>query len=201
MSLYRNTRRGFTLIETIVVVAILVLVSGSLLGIIRSFYRSNAYVFEAASSVDSARRGLATALHNVREASYADDGAYPISAAATSSISFYSDVDRDGGVERVRIYAIGDTLYKTIINAAGSPPSYAGQSTSTTTIATYLRNATSTPLFTYYDSDGVQLATTSPDISAIASIRSTIQVDLNPNRAPNVLTLTGSATLRNLRDQ
>jgi hypothetical protein len=168
---------------------------------IRYFYVNNAYVFEATSSVDQARRGLATMLHGVREASYADDGNYPIGAAATSSITFYSDVDSDGGIERVKIWKWGTTLYKVVTNAGGNPPTYVGQTSATSTIALYLRNATSTPYFTYYDSSGVQLATTSPDISQIVSVYAHMEIDLNPNRAPQVFTLTGSATLRNLKEQ
>jgi type II secretory pathway pseudopilin PulG len=192
--------RGFTLVEAIVVVAITAVVGGALLTTIRNFYRGNAYVFEATASVDSARRGLATTLSALRESSYADDGNYPIAAAATSSITFYSDIDSDSGIERVRVYAINGTLYRTIINASGNPPSYTGQATATTTIATYVRNGTSTPIFKYYNSSGVQLSTTSPNISQIASITTTLMVDLNPNRAPNVITMTGAATLRNLRE-
>lgn len=190
-----------TLMEVVVVTAITGIVSGALLYTIRDFYRANAYIFEAATSVDSARRGVATTLHNLREASYADDGNYPIASAATSSIVFYSDVDADGGIERVRIYLSNETLYRTVTNAAGTPPSYAGQAPATTTIATYVRNSSSTPLFRYYDATGTQLATTSPDISEIASVATTLLVDLNPNRAPNVLTFTGTATLRNLKEQ
>lgn len=184
----------------IVVVAITGLMMSSIFSMIVSFYRGNAYVFEATLSVDSARRGLATTLHALREASYADDGNYPIASAATSSIVFYSDVDSDGGIERVRVYLINGTLYRTVINAAGNPPAYTGQPTATSTIATYVRNASTTPMFTYYDSTGVQLSTTSPNISQIASVTTSLLVDINPTRAPNVLTLTGSATLRNLRD-
>ncbi|HRH24374.1 MAG TPA: hypothetical protein PK109_02175 [Candidatus Paceibacterota bacterium] len=193
--------RGISLVETVVVIAITAMVAGSLLSAIRYFYVNNAYVFEAASSVDSARRGIATALSDLREASYADDGAYPLGSVATSSITFYSDVDADGGVERVKIWRVSNTLYKVVTNASGNPPSYTGGGSSTTTIATYLRNATSTPLFAYYDANGTKLSTTSTPIASIATVAMTIQIDLNPNRAPNVFTLTGSATMRNLRDE
>lgn len=188
-----------TLVETMIVVALTAIVSGALLSAIRYFYINNAYIFEAASSVDNARRGLATALADLREASYADDGAYPIASVGTSTITFYSDVDSDGGIERVKIWRVGTTLYKVVTNAGGNPPSYTGQTEATSTIAIYLRNSTSTPLFTYYNSSGVQLSTTSTPISSIATVAATILIDLNPNRAPNVFTLSGSATLRNLR--
>ncbi|HYD93052.1 MAG TPA: type II secretion system protein [Candidatus Paceibacterota bacterium] len=193
--------RGFTMMEMVVVIAILGAVSGTLLFIIRDFYRSNAYVFEATTSVDSAQRGLQTALRDIREASYADDGNYPIATAATSSITLYSDTDKDGGIERIKLWIYNGTFYKVVTNAGGNPPSYSGQTSATTTIATYVRNASTTPLFKYYDGTGTQLATTSPDISEIASVAVTLMVDLNPNRAPNVVTMIGSATLRNLLDQ
>lgn len=193
--------KGMSLVETIVVIAITALVSGALMSAIRYFYVNNAYVFEATNSVDSARRGLGTALADLREASYGDDGTYPISSAATSSITFYSDIDADGGVERVKIWRTGTTLFKVVTNAAGNPPSYTGQTSATSTIATFLRNGTSTPIFTFYDANGTQLATSSTPISSISTVTTTMQIDLNPNRAPQIFTLTGSATLRNLRSQ
>lgn len=194
-------KRGMTLVEALVVVAVTTMVGGTMLMAIRYFYVNNSYVFDAANSVSQARRGLATMLHSVREASYGDDGAYPVGTAATSSVTFYSDVDSDGGVERVKIWRSANTLYRVVTNAGGNPPTYTGQASATSTIATHLRNATSTPLFKYYDSSGVQLSTTSPDISRIAIIRAYIQVDLNPNRAPQIFTLEGGATLRNLKEQ
>jgi flagellar hook assembly protein FlgD len=156
-------------------------------------------VFEAAVSVDSARRGIGTALQNIREASYGDDGSYPISNVATSSVTFYSDVDADGGVERVRIYIDNNVLYRVVTNSGGNPSSYTGQAGATSTIIANVRNGTSTALFTYFDSAGAALPATSTDVSEIRSVAATLMIDLNPQRAPNVLTLTGSATLRNLR--
>lgn len=194
-----HTKRGFTLMETLVVVALTALVGGALLSAIVYIYRNNAYIFEATAAVENARKGLSVTLGDIREAAYADDGNYPLGSVATSSITFYSDIDADGGIERVKIYIVGDTLYKVVTNAAGNPPSYTGQPVATSTIANYIRNGT-TPMFLYFDDTGAQLSTTATDISAVRSVAITILTDLNPARAPNVLTLTGTATLRNLRD-
>lgn len=190
--------RGFTLIEMLVVVALVAMVSVALSVVIVQSYRGNAYVFEAATSVDNARRGLTTSLQNLREATYGEDGAYPMAVAATSTMTFYADVDGDGPVEKVRVYLSNGTLYRGVTNAAGNPPSYSGQSEGVQTVVAYVRNATSSPLFTYYDSDGNQLATPA-DVAQVAFVRMSILVDLNPTRAPNVYNLQGSATLRNLR--
>lgn len=191
--------RAFTLIEVVVVVAILATVGMALSVSIVQSYRGNAYVYEAASSVDSARRGLFTALQNLREATYGQDGSYPVASAATSTVTFYADVDADGPVERVRIYLVNGTLYRGVTNSAGNPPSYVGQTESVQTVVGYVRNGTSTPLFSYYDENGAQLATP-VDVSDVRFVSMDIRTDLNPTRAPNVYQLMGSATLRNLRD-
>ncbi len=190
--------RGFTFTETLVVVAILGMVGAALGNMIVFFYRSNAFLLEATSAVDSANRGLEISYTNTREASYGEDGSYPIAAAGTSTLTFYSDVDKDGPVEKVRLYRVGTTLYRAVTNAAGNPPSYAGQPETTYTISTWVKNATNTPLYRYYDDAGTELTGTI-DISAIRSIRTRLDIDVNPLRAPNVVTFERTATLRNLR--
>lgn len=191
------THRGFTLPEMLVVIAILGMVGAALSGIIVQTYKGNAYVFEAASSVDNARRGLTDSLQDLREATYGEDGAYPVATAATSSIMFYADVDSDNPVERVRVYLSNGTLYRGVTNSAGNPPSYTGQPETVQTVVGYVRNDATTPLFTYYDSTGA-LLTAPVNVSDVAFVTMDIRVDLNPTRAPNVYALTGSATLRNL---
>ena len=189
---------GFSLAETLVVIAILGTVGITLSGMIAYFYRSNTYLLEQTTAVDSANRGLDIAYNSVREASYGEDGSYPVAQAATSSVTFYSDVDKDGPVEKVRLYISGDTLYRGVTNAGGNPPTYTGQTETATTISTSVKNATSTPLFRFYNASGVELTGTI-DIAEVRSVRTRIDVDLNPSRAPNIVTLERTATLRNLR--
>ncbi len=190
-------RGGFTLIETLVVIALTALVVGALSQMIHYFYVNNDYVLQEGGAVQSASQGLSTAVRALREASYGDDGSYPIATAATSSITFYADVYGTGDIEEVQYYLASTTLYEAVIYAAGTPPSYAGQPASTSTIATYVRNATSTPIFQYYDDTGT-LLTQPVNVANIASIMTTLQIDVDPNRSPSVYSLVGSATLRNL---
>jgi len=191
--------KGFTLVEMIVVIAVTGMVGIALNSLIVNFYKSNAYLLQQSSAIDSAHRGLEVSFEDLREASYGDDGSYPIQSAATSSITFFSDVDGDGSVEKIHLYLLGTTFYRGVTDSTSSPPTYTGQPEVTTVIATYVRNSSSTPLFKYYDSSGAQLSTTSPDVSKVASVSTSVMVDLNPSRAPDILTLTGGATLRNLR--
>lgn len=189
--------KGFTLIETMVVIAVVMTAGVALMGSIQYFYRSNAFILEQTAALESARRGHTFSLQNIREASYGDDGSYLITSAATSSITFHSDIDVDGGVERIRFYLQNGTLYRGTTNASGNPASYVGQPEARETIATYVKNATSTPLFTYYNAQGAALSYPI-SLADVVSVGIRLDVDLNPNRAPNVFTISGASTLRNL---
>ncbi len=191
--------KGMTLIEVMTVLAILAVVGVALNSTIVSFYRNNAYLLEETQALNNAHNGLDEMVRAMRQVSYGDDGSYPIANAATSSVTLYSNADGDPGIEKISYFLVGTTLYRTSVNSAGLPPSYAGQPISTTTLSQYVRNASTTPLFTYYDASGNQLSATSTPVGSVASIQIRLLDDLNPLRAPNVFILTETATMRNLR--
>lgn len=194
----RVSIRGFTLAETLVVIAIVSVVGLALSTMIAYFYKSNAFLLEQTAANDSAQRGLTRAFESLREASYGEDGSYPILQVATSSVTFYSDIDTDTPVEKVRLYLSNGSLYRGVTNTAGNPPTYAGQTETISIIATYVKNAPTTPLFRYFDSAGTEL-TGAVNLSDIVAVRTRLEVDLNPARAPNILILEQTATIRNLR--
>jgi hypothetical protein len=136
----------------------------------------------------------------LRQASYGSDGNYPIESVATSSITFYANSDVDSPIERI-IYSLQNgKLYRTVQNPSGNPLSYDGAAYATSTIASSVVNGTSTPVFRYFDNNGAELFMP-VNISKIASIKTTVIIDVNKNRAPVPFTLSGAATLRNLRNQ
>jgi len=187
------------LVETLVVIAMLGTIGVALSGMIQYFYQKNAYLLEQTASLDNARRTVLDAVRTLRQASYGDDGTYPIATAATSTVTFYSDLDNDGSVEKVRYYLANGTLYRGVTESAGAPPSYAGQTESMNIIAAYVRNTAATPIFTYYDDSGAALSAINTDASKISAVTISVWIDLNPNRAPNTFNLSETATLRNLR--
>lgn len=191
---------GFTLIETIVVVSITALVMMTLGFLVSYFYKTNAYAIEQSTAVGQARRGVEDAMLYLREASYGSDGSYPIKSAATSSLTFYANTDGDLAVERVTYSLISGTLYRVVATPTGNPLSYEGAALATSTISLPVTNGTSTPVFRYFNNSGTELFTP-VDISEISSIRTTVVVDVNVNRAPVAFTLSGGATLRNLKNQ
>jgi prepilin-type N-terminal cleavage/methylation domain-containing protein len=199
MQTHFKKRFGFTLIEMLVVIAITSAVGLAVTTMIQYFYQKNAYLLEQTDALDNARRTMLDAVRTLREASYGDDGSYPIATAGTSTITFFADLDNDGSVEKIRYYLVNSTLYRGVTNSAGSPPVYTGQTEAITTVAASVRNTKFTPLFTYYDSSGEALSTTSTNISQISAVTISAWIDINPNRAPNVFNLSETATLRNLR--
>ncbi len=196
-NLPHHSVRGFTLLETVVVVTLIALVGGALSSAIQYFYRTNNYVLQEGTAVQSARVGLATAVQNLREASYGDDGSYPIANAATSTITFYADVNGDGRADMVRYYLASTTLYRDVTYSSGNPPSYVGQTPLTVTVATYLQNNSSTPIFQYYDNTGTLLVAPI-NVSSVASVTTNLLIDVDTKRSPSAYSLSGSASLRNL---
>ena len=60
--------KGFTLIETLIAIAIFGLLAGALFGLIPSLYKINNYAWNQAYAIDEARRGLKVMIRGIREA-------------------------------------------------------------------------------------------------------------------------------------
>lgn len=191
---------GFTLIETVVIIAVTALIFVALGALLAYFYKTNTYALEQSTAVGQARKGVEDAMRYLREASYGNDGSYPIASVATSSITFYANIDGDSVIERVTYTLQNGTLYRTAAKPAGSPLSYAGAPVTTSTVAVSVVNTALTPVFRYFDVAGAELSAP-VNISKIASVQTTIVVDVNVNRTPVAFTLSGGATLRNVRNQ
>lgn len=190
--------RGFSLIETVVTISLMSLALLALSMVIVFFYRTNANVLEQSGAITSARRGIESAMKDLREATVAADGSFPIASAGPNSITFYADIDQDNSVERIRYDFTNEVLYKYVLQATGTPPTYSGQE-ETLIISDNVRNAIfTTDVFKYFDVDGNELSST-PSPLDIKFVTATIIVNVNPTRAPEEFTLTSSATLRNLR--
>lgn len=192
--------RALTLVETIVIIGVTTLVTTALTSLIVFFYNTNNYTIQESAAVWQARNGVESAMTYLREASYGSDGSYPIASVATSSITFYANIDNDSLIEQLTYKLTRGTFYLVVGRPNGNPLNYNAMTLSTSTIATSVVNATSTPVFKYFDNTGAQLSAP-VNIGKIASIKSTLVVDVNINRAPVEFTLTGAATLRNLGNQ
>lgn len=186
--------------EALVVIAIFTALSLAITTTIGNLYQTNAYTLEQAHEVNNARRGIERAVRDIREMTYGDNGTYPLVEAGTSTIGFYSDIDRDQSVEFVRYRLTGTTLYKLVYNATGTPLTY-GTTTPDEryTISEYVRNiAQATSTFRYYI-EGGSPATATTTITDIRYVEMTAIINIDPNRSPGEFMLRSSATPRNLK--
>jgi type II secretory pathway pseudopilin PulG len=146
----RNMRDGFTLIETMVVVGILILISGVVFGLGNSIFRQNFVMQTSLMSDQDARQTLRDLERELRSATAADNGAYVIAQAATSSFTFFSDIDGDGLRDQIRYFVSGKAFKRGVIKPTGSPLVYATSSEVVTMAVNRLADPTQT-IFDYYD--------------------------------------------------
>jgi len=192
--------RGLTFIEMLVTLAISTLILIAIVNSILLFYRANTSSLEQSYQVESARKGSSVFVRDVREATYGDDGAYPLAAFSSSSIMFYTDTDTDGAVERIRYTLSGTNLFRNVVEPTGTPAAYTGGGV-TTTVSTFVRNfEEGTALFRFYNASSTEV-TNMQQINTVVSVTVSMVVDIVQKHAPGRFTLTESATLRNLRAQ
>ncbi|NDB60026.1 type II secretion system protein, partial [bacterium] len=188
-----KNKRGFTLVEIVIVVGIL----GMIMLVIGAFQRdvfvNSKFAQDSLSTTQDSRNILRMMVRELRTSSSGNDGSYPLISAATSTISFYSDVDADGLKDKVRYYIATSTLTKGLIKPTGSPLTYVEANEVFSILAYNLRNSSSTPLFEYYDNAyaGTSSPLTQPVvISNVRLIKINLMIDVDPNRSPNVKTYT-----------
>ena len=112
-------KKGFTLIETIVVIFVFSILMEGITMAILSLYRTHTYEWQQSLAVEEAKRGVETMVREIREARQGEDGSYPIELAGDKEFIFYSDIDGDGKTERVR-YFLGEIDTKTYIQECQS---------------------------------------------------------------------------------
>lgn len=197
---HKTATQGFSLAETIIVTSLFVLILMALTGTISMLYRTNGYAIAQAYEVAHARHGIEASIRDIREMTFGDDGAYPLVEMASSSIGFYSDIDRDNSVEYVRFVLSTTTLYKYVYNATGTTPTYSlAAPDEQYIISEYVQNlAQATSTFLYFLDNNIP-ATATSTVSDVRYIKVNVIVNVDPNRNPGMYALRSSAAPRNLK--
>ena len=191
--------RGYTMIEMLMVVAIIGIIVPVLYGSIVSLYRNQGKTIARALALSEATQGVQDIVRDVRAAVYGENGALPIVSIATSSLTLFADTDFDGRVERVRYVLNGTTMQKGVVEPTATS-SYVLSTEVVETLASNITNGqTATPVFRYYSA-------TSTEITSSASIlnvrRVTVELVAEARFSGNVtqVTLRSAAAIRNLKD-
>lgn len=193
--------RGLELIEVLVAMGIFVLLVGAVVAVYLTGSRYNSVVWEQLSTQNEGRKATQDFVNQIRTASQSSIGAYPVQAASSTGIIFYSNMDSDSLVERLRYFTVTSTLKMGIIKPTGNPLTYNPASETVISVAHELANATS--VFYYYDGNyngsGAPLA--SPiDVTKIRVVRMILKLDQNPNLTPAPFYIESKAMLRNLKN-
>ncbi len=195
---------GITLVE-ILVVMVIVGILGSALVTMQYFLSQNqVVVFRSYLNVDDANSSVTLLVRELRTASVSDNGAYALADIQDQQITFYSDIDFDGQVERVRYFLSGSQFSKGIIEPTGQPATYPSANEKVKVLSNNVQNDT-TPVFYYYNEDWPQDTVNNPlqvpgGLSETKLIR--IYLRLNPlaNDPTNDYVLESNVQLRMLKE-
>lgn len=198
-----TSRSGFSIFELVIVMAIftgIVLVTASFRANLGSLENVLNQRLQSRQDIEQSFQIMSTEIRSAQESSL---GAYPIDAAASSSLTFFSDIDKDGLVERVRYFRSTSTIRKGILKPSGDPLSYPIASETISTVVNNVVTASTTPLFLYYDNSytGSQAQLSSPvDVSKIHVIQISLYADIKASSTPKPEFFTNTITIRNLRN-
>ncbi len=188
--------KGLTLVETIVAIFVFTLTMGAVSGIIVTLYRTHGYTWEQSQAIEEARSGIETMVKEIREARTAEDGSYIIASTTDFQFSFYSDIDRDLAIEKVRYFVEGTDFKKGVIEPTGTPAVYPITDEEIFILSKYVRN--NPPIFRYFDKNGQELPPPARrKDTKVMEVYLVINVD--PNRPPQNFELKSSVQIRNLK--
>ncbi|MDP2934284.1 MAG: type II secretion system protein [bacterium] len=194
---------GFSLIEGIFMIAIFALAMALLISFVIYVYRAYGYNFEQIAAINEARKGIETMVKEIREARYGEDGSYPLKEAGNLQLIFYSDIDKDASIERVRYFLDGINFKKGVVEPSGDPPQYILSGEVVDTLSAYVRNG-ATPIFIYYNGDWPIDVVNNP-LPTLTRLTETklmhvyLKINVDPNRPPDNFELESDVQIRNLK--
>ncbi|MFA6458828.1 MAG: type II secretion system protein [Candidatus Paceibacterota bacterium] len=196
-------KKGMTLAEMLVVIAVIGIVMVAVFA-----FEANIFIYTNQSQTQITNTWQAEAVlkpmtKELRSMIPSASGSYAIFSAATSSITFFNNVNNDTAIEKVRYFLSSTTLYRGQIIPTGNPPVYNPANETLKILATGVRASSTLPVFRYFDSS--YQGTSSPlsyplSISSVRLINVTIIIDSDPNRSPIPRTFSSSVSLRNLKN-
>lgn len=179
--------RGFTLIESLIYIAIFTIVIITIYQFAISFYNSNMFRLQQTQAISEGRKVLSEMSREIKEIVNSENGDYPISSATATSLAFYSDIDKDDNIEEIRWFLQGNILKKGIIETPGSNE----------IVTIYSENIRNNQIFTYYNSSN-QLVPDLNILTDISLIEINLQVNINIFAAPGDFTLKTLVKPRNI---
>lgn len=195
-------RRGITLLEVMIAVALFTVAAVMVAGYVIQGYQASRFAMQQSDAINHARKSVDAMVREIREATFSDLGNFPIVAAGSQAFTFYSDIDVDTVAERVRYFLEGSDFKKGVIEPTGVPLTYPPANEIVITLSPYVRNGVE-PIFYYYDGNYAGTSTalftpTDPNLVKLMELR--LRVNVDPTTAPEEFTLKSFIQIRNLKD-
>lgn len=197
---------GMTLVEVLVSIFILTIGMGGFATLFLRSWKMNGFILETGVASAAASRGVDRIVSDLRKIRQGDDGSYPIVSGGNSDLTVFLDVDDDGKTERVHYYLQNGLLKRGVTEPSSTQPvTYPTGDQTVTTIASYVANSGSQPIFFYYNDNYPGDTVNNPLSTPIAVqdarlVRVRLIVNINPNRAPESTTIESFAEFRNLNE-
>lgn len=203
MKIWIYNQKGVSFLEIVTYIAIFSLVILIITRFVVQGYQVYYFGQEQNDAIRQAQIGIETMVKEIREARYADNGAYPLELANDQEFIFYSDIDQDNATERVRYFLFNTNFIKGIINPSETEPINYNGPEILATLSENVRNDVG-PIFYYYNGDWPADTLNNP-LPAPARLIETklmrvyLKVNILPSRPPDDFELESSVQIRNLK--
>lgn len=195
-------KKGFSLAEIVVVTAIASAIFLAVFNFGNSIFSFNSNAQKNLSAQSDARQVLKTMVKELRSASPASTGSYPLASANSTALTFYTNLDGDNLKEQIRYFLQDGELKKGVIKPSGSPLTYNPANEKVMTLVRDINNG-STPIFEYFDGsftgEGAALSEPIP-VTRVRLVRITLKIDKEPGRSMGPILVESQVFLRNLKD-
>jgi len=205
ISRFAPTKRGFTLIEMLVTIAIFGSVMVITSNLLLTIFSNSTTSPNALNAVDQAEGATSNFVNQIRDAAYGNDGSSPLGEASTTEIIFFSPYGSSGSttVDRIRYFLASSTLYEGITVPSGSPASYNLANEKVSAILPHVSGNGTSTVFFYYG--GTYAGTSSPlsqpvNVNQVTYVGMTLAVQLQEViGATTTSVISTGATIRNLK--
>lgn len=200
---YHGSEDGFTLVEIVVAISLFALVGVLIVTLMSNILAGSNKQQVLLSDTDQARKISSQFTSEIRNAVTSNTGGYALEEATDTEIIFYSNVDKDNLIERVRYYLQNGIMYRGIVEPTGSPLSYNSANEATSIIQRDVVNNSSTPVFYFYDGtyNGSGTALTNPvNVTLVKFVKINLQIaNKSGLSTTNYYTITSGGAIRNLK--
>lgn len=200
----KKISKGFTIIELIISICLFSILIFVVVSMLLNVFSNPERSLSALENIDIARVVASDFANEVRNASVANDGSYPLNQATENQIIFYSNYESSGPtvMNRIRYYVENNNLYKGVVIPSGSPLTYNLLSEEVSTLLTGLENGLD-PAFYYYDGDynGSGSELSEPiSLTSVKFVKINLVTPRISDEQGSTFLVNAGAAIRNLKD-